>query len=138
MDINYKHKWNKETGMSICTIEYNGFKFYGYAQCAPEDEEFKSEMTGGNISTWRAELALMKHIKRCEIEPKIAALRHLYFTMAHSKKYNAKSYEARRLFNEYMNLLADLDEINAEIEDTKRTITTYIEAKDKANKARSN
>lgn len=138
MDINYKHKWNKETGMSICTIEYNGFKFYGYAQCAPEDEEFKSEMTGGNISTWRAELALMKHIKRCEIEPKIAALRHLYFTMAHSKKYNAKSYEARRLFKEYMNLLADLDEINAEIEDTKRTITTYIEAKDKANKARSN
>ena len=137
MSIQYKHKWIPDEGMSICTIEYNGFKFYGYAHCSPEDEPYKSEMTGGNISTWRAELALMKHIKHCEIEPKIAALRHVYFTMAHSKKYNAKSYEAKRLFKEYMNLLDELAEINAEIQDTEMTIKTYIDTKDKVNKARN-
>jgi hypothetical protein len=136
MNMKYHHKWDKEHGLSICTIEYNGFKFYGYAQCCPEDEEFKSEMTGGNISTWRAEVAVMKHIKRCEIEPKIAALRHVYFTMAHSKQYNPKSYEARRLFREYQNLLDDLDEINAEIKDTENLLKDYIESKDRANKAR--
>ena len=137
MKTQYKHRWNPDTGISICTIEYNGFKFYGYAQCAPEDDPYKSELTGGNISTWRAELKLLKHIKRCETEPKIAALRHVFFTMKHSKQYNSKSYEAKRLFQEYINLLNELEEINAQIKDTEQTITTYIEAKDKISKAKN-
>lgn len=137
MNMQYKHKWDPNTGLSICTIEYNGFKFYGYAQCAPEDEPYKSEMTGGNISTWRAEIALMKHIKRCEIEPRIQAYYHLAGTMHHSKKHNPDSYEAKRLYQEYKNAQDDLDEIIYEIKDTENLLKNYIDQKDKANKARN-
>lgn len=131
MSMQYKHKWNKETGMSICTIEYNGFKFYGYSQCSPEDKDFKSEMIGGNLATWRAEIAYLKHVKRCEIEPRIQAYYHLAGTMHHSKQHNPNSYEAKRLYQEYKNAMDDLDEINNEITETNKMIQEYCQQLDK-------
>lgn len=137
MKMQYKHKWDPNTGLSICTIEYNGFKFYGYAQCSPEDEPYKSEMTGGNIATWRAELAYLKHIKRCEIMPKIQAYEHLLGTMIHSNQFDHTHYEYKRLWKEYNNVLNEYNELIDEIDDTNNMIKTYIEDKDKAYKARS-
>ena len=134
----YRYKWNKETGMSICTIEYNGFKFYGYAQCSPEDEEYKSEFIGGELATWRAEIKYMKYIKRCELEPRAQAYYHLAGTMRHSKQHNPKSYEAKRLCQEYKNIMDTIDDINEEINKTQVMIEEYCRQLDKIhNKAKN-
>lgn len=137
MKAQYKYKWNADIGLMICTIEYNGFKFYGYAQCAPEDKQYQSEITGGNIATWRAEIAYLKHIKRCEIQPKIKAYEHLIGTMIHSQQLDRSHYEYKRILDEYQNLTEEYGAITNEINDTTNLITQYIEDKEKAYKAKN-
>lgn len=45
---------NKDTGFSMVTIQNKYGKFYGYAQCSPEDMENYSQFAGERYATLRA------------------------------------------------------------------------------------
>ena len=97
----------------------------------PEDELYKSEITGGNISTWRAEIKYMKFLKNHEVLPKIQALDHIMGTMIHSNKFDHTHYEYKRLWKEYNNLLDDYNELINEIDETEKLIKQYLTELDK-------
>lgn len=127
--------WDEEHGLSRCMIPYvtsGGVELMGIglAECDPEDEEFKSHLTGGIIAQTRAEIDLIKQINKYEIRPAIAALKHVYCTMTHSKKYNPKSYEAIRLKKEIAHLMDEFDENKQLIKELQAQLKTYIEDKD--------
>ena len=127
--------WDSEHGVARCIIYYktscgtelNGI---GIAECSKEDTEFMSELTGTIIAEYRAQIDLIKKINRYEIRPAIAALKHVYCTMQHSKKYNPKSYEAIRLKKELAHLLDELEENKTAIKNIQEDLATYIQRKD--------
>lgn len=101
----------------------------GIAECHPEDMPFKSPLTGGTIAQYRAEIDLISCINRYEIKPGIAALKHLYCTMRHSKHFNEKSYEAIRLKKELAHLMDELEENKLFIKQLRKELNNYIDNK---------
>ena len=74
----------------------------------------------------RASIDILKQIKKYEVKPGLAALRHLYGTMKESKHYNPDSYEARRLMKEIKNYEKEVASINEQIDVTKQYLKDYI------------
>lgn len=131
--------WDAEHGIARCVLSYTTsagivLQGIGIAECAPEDIEFMSELTGGIIAEYRAEIDLFKKINMYEIKPAIMALKHVYCTMQHSKKYNPKSYEAIRLKKELAHLMDELEENKTIITNIKNDLAAYIRDKDKTYK----
>ena len=127
--------WDSEHGVARCITHYetscgtelNGI---GIAERSKEDNEFVSELTGTVIAEYRAQIDLIKKINRYEIRPAIAALKHVYCTMQHSKRYNSKSYEAIRLKKELAHLLDELEENKIAIKNIQEDLATYMQRKD--------
>lgn len=131
-----KDNWDAEHGIARCVIGYTtkaGIPLIGIgiAECHPEDTDCMSQLTGGIIAEYRAEIDLLKKINNYEIKPGISALKHVYCTMRHSKRYNEKSYEAIRLKKELAHLMDELEENNNAIKELKEHLATYIENKEK-------
>lgn len=127
--------WDGEKGVASCIIQYkttSGVELQGIgiAQCAPQDTEFKSALTGGLIAEYRAEIDLFKKINNYEIKPAITALKHVYCTMRHSKQYDPKSYEAVRLKKELAHLMDEFEENKNSIKELKQNLSKYIQEKD--------
>ena len=128
--------WNEKAGMSGTTLIYNRkdnspIVGFGVAQCHPDDEDVKSERTGGVISEYKAEISLLKRIIANELKPELAGLLHLQGTMAISKKYNPNSYEAKRLTKEIKNLKREIADTKNMIEVISKDLREYITLKDK-------
>lgn len=128
--------WDEEHGVTRCILNYTTpagilLQGIGIAECHPEDAEFMSELTGSMIAEYRAEIDLIKKINNYEIKPAIVALKHVYCTMRHSKKYNEKSYEAIRLKKELAHLMDELEENKLVIKDIRHNLNQYIDKKDK-------
>ena len=90
--------WDESHGIARCILNYTtsagiSLQGIGIAECHPDDYPYISKLTGGIIAEYRAEIDLLKKINNYEIKPGIAALKHVYCTMRHSKRYNEKSYE---------------------------------------------
>ena len=118
--------YTTSTGISLQGI--------GIAKCHPDDYPYISKLTGGIIAEYRAEIDLLKKINNYEIKPGIAALKHVYCTMRHSKRYNEKSYEAIRLKKELAHLMDELEENKKAIQDIHNNLNKYLEDKDKLHK----
>lgn len=136
MNNNIVEKWDAEQGLATCILYYTTstgvpLAGVGLAECHPEDRDFISERTGSIIAEYRAEIDLLKKINNFEIKPSIAALKHVYCTMLHSKQYNPNSYEAKRLKKELAHLLDELEENKQSITSIQTTLNTYISEKDK-------
>lgn len=85
--------WDEETGISQCVItSKNGTVHIGTATCSPEDQDMKNEMTGGEISYHRAQIAYLQYIKNNELRPALKALKIYWNTINKSKYYDANSY----------------------------------------------
>ena len=89
--------WDESHGIARCILNYTtstgiSLQGIGIAKCHPDDYPYISKLTGGIIAEYRAEIDLLKKINNYEIKPGIAALKHVYCTMRHSKRYNEKSY----------------------------------------------
>ena len=130
-----KQVWSENRGAARTIIRYNtraGVELVGigHAECHPEDEEFMSERTGLIISDYRAEIDLIKQVNLYEIRPAIAALKHVYCTMRHSKQYNPNSYEAKRLKKELAHLMDEYEENKQLIAELRKNLKTYIDEKD--------
>lgn len=93
-----KFKWYGEIGKAICQLHTKYGVFGGTASCHPDDKDMMSEKVGCEIAYSRAAINSLKYERDCIIKPSLKALRQLYFSMKHSKKFNPKSYEAKMLW----------------------------------------
>ena len=128
--------WDETHGVSRCVLNYQTssgliIQGIGIAECHPDDTPFMSQLTGGIIAEYRAEIDLIKKINNYELKPGLAALKHVFCTINQSKKYNEKSYEAIRLKKEIAHLMDEIEENNKSIEDLQKTLKNYINEKEK-------
>ena len=86
----------------------------------------KNRMTGLQIADARARLKYLRFIKNYEIKPALAALKQLYYSMAHSKKFYKKTYENKMLYRQIQNYTFDLDTINNEIATLRKSLSEYL------------
>ena len=124
-----KFTWNEQTGVSSCTITDGSFEYTGFATCHPDDLDFQSERTGYEIAYRRAEIKMLKNIKK---EQKLIydTLNHLYSTINHSKKYNPESYEARAIQRELSNAAYDYFSFSEILKERKQSLNNYIAMKE--------
>lgn len=124
--------WDEENGVATCAIYDARLNkvFVGVAMCLPEDEEFKSEMTGCEIALARAQIKLLTEIRDSELKPSIKALKHLQGCMQQSPRFNKESYENQSLRREIRRLENLLATTNQELAEVKQGLKDYIEMKD--------
>lgn len=120
------YTWDEKEGIATYTIHYNNREFTGKAICHTDDQDMKSEMTGISIANLRASILYFQHVRDCEIKPALAALKQLYYSMAHSKKFNKKSYETKMLYRQIQNYTFDLDTINKTIAVLKKNLYEFL------------
>ena len=128
------YNWDKENGIASCSFSgtLRGHKkmYTGWAHVHPEDEDMSSELVGTTLAEWRAHIEMLQDYKDNEIEPALAALKQLYYSMNRSKHFNPKSYEAKMLFRQIRLKEEDLAFCKNAIQKTKRFIKEYIDQKE--------
>ena len=122
--------YDKETGCSTCVIETKYGKFSGTACCHPDDMDMASEKVGCEIAYSRAAIDSLKYERDNIIKPSLKALKQLYYSMRHSKKFNPKSYENKMLKRQIENWEMDLNNINTMIKSEKDWVRDYINTKE--------
>ena len=100
--------FNFENGKAICTIKYKNKKFYGEAQCHPEDKDFESERVGLHIADIRADMSMLRYIRDVELIPTYNALNHLCNSFKNGAKYDENSNEAKLVRKELAHLQLEL------------------------------
>ena len=89
-----------------------------------------TEKVGCEIALRRATILLLKS-RKVELQGGYNALRQLYYSMKHSKKFNPKSYENIMLQRQMRLIKFDLDTINKMIANERQKLNEYITEKDK-------
>jgi hypothetical protein len=89
-----------------------------------------SEKVGCEIAYSRAAIKSLIHERDCVIKPALSALKQLYYSMKHSKKFNPKSYEAKMLWGQIYNWQFDLDTVNGILAREKEILQDYIQTKE--------
>lgn len=125
-----KFEWNPEEGIATCTIyDSDGQGHVGVAKCHADDADMMSEKTGFHIAHQRAIIEAYKaYKKKCSIELK--ALKQLYYSMKHSKKFNSKSYESIMLYRQMRIKEEDIAAAQSLISLTKMNLKMFISQKD--------
>lgn len=123
-------EYDKESGASLCVLTDGKNNFIGTAQCHEEDMDMNSEKTGCEIAFMRAKIDYFKHLKNNEIKPALAALKHVYYSMIHSKKFNPKSYENKMLQRRIRSFEFDLDVVNELLTTEKKKLNSYLVEKE--------
>lgn len=131
MSKNYEIDYEYAYGTSCVMIVYKDQAFFGKAECHPDDKDMESERTGLTIAEARAYIKMKKFIKRHEIEPVIAAYKHLLKNIESSKHHNPRAYESCMIRSQLAHWENKLEEINTDIADEERSLQDYIKQKDK-------
>lgn len=131
----YKYDYCEEEGIMHCIVMYPGsddldYAGFGFAYCHPDDIKYKSQRTAGVIAEYRAEIDLLRKIKKFKLQPGIAALEHALSTMQQSPQYNDNSYEAKRLKRELKNYKLDIRDIDITIDELEQNLKIYLSRKD--------
>lgn len=58
------HRTYEDYNLCDCELEFEGKKYYGYAECHPNDEAFFSEKVGLNIAVARARIKLLEDLAK--------------------------------------------------------------------------
>ena len=128
--MNKKPEFYFENGISKCVLRTKYGIFEGIAKCHPDDFDMESEKVGCEIAYCRATIEALKHERDNIIKPSLNALKQLYYSMKHSKKFNPKSYENKMLWGQIQNWSFDLATINKMINTERTMLKNYIETKD--------
>ena len=128
-------EWDKDSGVSTCTLRYRSsndvdFLCNGVTICHPNDQDFKTELTGAIIAEYRAEIDICRKIRDYELRPGLMALNHVLGTMTKSKHFNPKSYEAKRLIKEINRYKKEIEDTNDLIAELQLNLKAYIDGKD--------
>ena len=126
--------WSKDTGIALATIFYKQYEFTGEAQCHPDDQDMMSKLTGQTIAEYRATIKYLQFVRDCELQPRLKALKQLYYSMNHSKYFDPKSYEVKMLYRQINILKEDLKENKYLIDLTRANLKTYIATKERDHK----
>ena len=93
-----KIEWFEESGLALCTITDSYDRTYhAEAFGHSNDRDMKRDNTGGEIANCRAEIMVLKGYVKNELNPRLRALKQLYYSMNRSKYFNEKSYENKML-----------------------------------------
>ena len=123
--------WNPEAGVATCILEDSeGRNHVGVAACHPEDRDMMTDKVGCEIALKRAEIEALQSYIRDELKPGLAALKQLYFSMKHSRKFNPKGYEAVMLYRQMRQKEEDIEFIKEMIAVRKQELKFYIDSKD--------
>lgn len=129
--IRKRFSWDPDGGTAACELVYKGRIFKGEAHCHFDDYDFQSERTGCFIAECRAELAMLKYRKNCELKPALQALKHTYGLLVQSSKYNPDSHESKTLYKQIQLTNFDLITVSNEITTLTQNLKTYIDGKEK-------
>lgn len=125
-----KYTWNEEAGIAICELTVGDRIFIGDAFCADEDEDMKSEKVGMEIAEKRAFIDYFKHCRDNVIKPQLAALKHYYYCIKDSKKFNPKSYEVKMLKRQMAMLEDSLETVKQLIRQNRYELKRLIDTKE--------
>ena len=125
-----KFEWDETTGLATCTLTTDYGTFVGVARCHPDDKDMVSEKVGCEIAYSRAAVKSFTHERDYIIKPSLKALKQLYYSMKHSKKFNSKSYEAKMIWSQIHNWQYDLNTINSMIDLERKITRDYINTKE--------
>lgn len=121
-------------GYAKCIAEDDlGRQFIGEAWCAEEDKDFESVLMGSTIAEMRAQIAAAKTY-RDDLKIKLSALKQLYYSMKHSKKFNPKGYENKMLHRQIKLIENDLSIAKHQLAVLKLDLYEYINDKDELHK----
>lgn len=126
------YKWNDEMGIATCTLvdNINNKTYIGKAVCHPDDRAFMTDKAGLTIASSRATIKALQSYKNDELKPGLKALNQLYYSIKHSKHFNANSYEARALKRQIKIKEADIKVINDKIKEEREFLKKYIDDKE--------
>lgn len=124
--------WDEENYIAKCVIKLDNpqYEIITYAHCHPEDVDMCNEKTGCQIAYQRAIIKLIKWYKHTDINPRLAALKQLYYSMTMSNNFNPKSYENIMLQRQIRLLENELTEINKMIDDRYVQLDEYLKKKE--------
>ena len=123
-------EWNSNAGIAICTIHTPHGDFSGIATCHADDKDMMSEKVGCEIAYSRATIKMLLYQRECQIKPALKALKQLYYSMKHSKKFNPKSYENVMLRRQIENWEFDLNIVNDMLNTERKYVHDYIATKE--------
>ena len=123
--------FNFENGKAICTIKYKNKKFYGEAQCHPEDKDFESERVGLHIADIRADMTMLRYIRDVELIPDYNTLNHLCNSFKNGAKYNENSNESKLVRKQLYTIKKQLCAVRKELAHLQLELTVYIKDKEK-------
>ena len=125
------YNWDAEKKITTCTLTDNkGRSFVGVAKCHPTDDDFGNSYTGSHIACERSVIKYLKSVLRDELQPGLAALKQLYYSINKSKNYNPKSYESIMLRRQIRMKEDDIEFIKQELADREQRLKVYIAEKD--------
>lgn len=132
--MKYQHLWDKENRVATCIyITPDGHHFIGKAKCHPDDEEFCSCYTGGNIAEFRALYKYQKYLKQQKMQ-EVKALRHFQSMIQQSKQYNSDSYEAKMLNRAINETVQEIEDIKEDMNGLLWYEKDYIKKSDEAHR----
>lgn len=107
--------YDKETGVSKCTILHNGVKYYGEARLHPDDKDNWSSFLGCRIAEARATLKALKAEKK-EKQQELHYYENLVKTLLNYKNIDTESREYRIIRNIVWRKNRELQSLNALID----------------------
>ena len=117
-----KTNWDEERGVFTTIVYYKNQPFIGRAYCDPRDEDMKSQHTGYEISSMRANLKICKYLKNKAVN-EYDALTHLSNTISKRAKEGEFGYYLTRAISEKA---VDIEDYKTAIEVISDSIKSYI------------
>ena len=119
-----------EDGNAICVLVDEKDRIHvGTAMCHPNDVDMMSEKTGCEIAYRRARIEALKAVRE-DTKTALAALKQLYYSMNHSKKFDPNSYENKTLQRHIRMTEFDLATIKDILATERKNLREYLQDKD--------
>lgn len=122
--------FNKDTGVSVVSVEHMGVVFYGIAKLHPEDQAYASTYTGCNFAEMRATIKALKYEKQYRVYHLKEWEKFLHGCLD-SKKFDKESDTAKVVFRQYNRQKKQITDIDKEIKDIQNQLDELIKAKNK-------
>ena len=125
-------EFNEETRTTYCYItDEKNRLFVGMATCHEDDIDMMSWRTGEEIAFRRAKIHYLQTVRDADLKPALAALKQLYYSMAHSSQFNSKSYENKMLQRQIRFFELDLATNKEMLAYERKNLKDYINGKEK-------
>ena len=122
--------FNRNTGISVASVEHMGQVFYGIARLHPEDQAYGSIYTGCNFAEMRATIKALKYEKQYRVYHLKEWEKFLHGCLD-SKKFDKESDSAKVVFRQYNRQKKQITDIEEEINDIQNQLNELIKAKNK-------